>query len=183
MNQTPDLARLRRFALAAGLVLLGYSCAGVSLKPAAEINPLGIPLTIARPELLPLVLALVSVYALARFAYYGLMRSPSPARSRKQLLLQLGDDLASAFPHEEAAHAFFLELRGWYPTVLGRTATIHTPALVQKANHVEVRVTEFKVPKRVRLATWLEQLDYTAPVWVNFCALLVAGWVAWHAAA
>ena len=61
----PDLERLRRFALAIGLVTLTYGVAGISLTAGATVSPFGIPFTISRPDFLPVGLAIASLYAAA----------------------------------------------------------------------------------------------------------------------
>ena len=45
---TPDLQKLRRFALAIGLLLITYSVALVELDVGETVRPLGIPLKISR---------------------------------------------------------------------------------------------------------------------------------------
>ena len=82
----PDLERLRRFALAIGLVTLTYGVAGISLTAGSTVSPFGIPFTISRPDFLPVGLAIASLYAAARFYYYGFMIRKSPFARRKDLL-------------------------------------------------------------------------------------------------
>src|SRR5262245_22392127 len=83
---TPDLDRLRRFAIGAAVVLILYSLAGVELEQNAKATVFGIPFVIRRRDLLPAGLMLVCVYALVRFYYYGMMLAHSPQRRRKDLL-------------------------------------------------------------------------------------------------
>jgi hypothetical protein len=87
--QTPDLNQLRRFALAMGLLLLTSIIAGVTLDGDLRVSPFGIPFRIARPDLVPLGLALAAVYGLARYYYYGIMLAVSPYRARRDVLDEL----------------------------------------------------------------------------------------------
>jgi hypothetical protein len=82
---SPELAKLRRFALTVALVLITLVVAQVQIKTPLEIAPLGIPLIIRRPNLLTVALGIASVYATLRFIYYGMLAQPSPMRARREL--------------------------------------------------------------------------------------------------
>jgi len=85
----PDQARLRRFALAMGLILVSYALAGITLQPDATVNLFGMPFHIARPQLLPYILVLASIYGLLRFYYYSVLAIRSPYSTRRELLNRL----------------------------------------------------------------------------------------------
>jgi hypothetical protein len=84
------LEKLRRFALASGLVLLTYLLAGITMEAGTHVSAFGIDFQIARPGLLPIGLALASLAGMVRFYYYGVMLGTSPYRRRRDLL----DDLS-----------------------------------------------------------------------------------------
>lgn len=76
----PDLEKLRRFALGAGVVLFTYALAAVEPQPGEPIRFLWFTLKINHPELLGLGLALVAGYGALRFLWYGILLTPSPRR-------------------------------------------------------------------------------------------------------
>ncbi len=88
-SRRPDQARLRQFALAMGLILISYALAGITLQPDAAVNFFGMPFHIARPQLLPYVLVLASLYGLLRFYYYSVLATRSPYSTRRELLNRL----------------------------------------------------------------------------------------------
>ena len=79
----PDLQKIRRFALAVGLVLITYSVA-LEFNFDEEVRPLGLPFKVVEPWLLPIGLMLTSFYGLLRFWYYGCLLTASPARRRRR---------------------------------------------------------------------------------------------------
>lgn len=88
-SRRPDQVRLRRFALAMGLLLVSYALAGISLQPGTAVNLFGIPFRLARPQLLPYVLVMASLYGLLRFYYYSVIVIRSPYSTRRELLNRL----------------------------------------------------------------------------------------------
>lgn len=78
----PDLEKLRRFALAVGLILITYSIAAVELATGETIHPLGLPLKINRPEYLGIGLAIASFWGMARYFYYALLGTRLALRKR-----------------------------------------------------------------------------------------------------
>jgi len=80
-----DIIKLRRFCLTFGLILITFSLAGVEMESPARISPLGIPLTIKRPDLLGIGLVLGAAYSLFRYWYYGILVGLSPRKARKRL--------------------------------------------------------------------------------------------------
>jgi len=86
---TPDIERLRRFALIAALALIFYAAAGVELDREAKFSLLGLPFIVRRPDLIFLGLMLASTYALARFYFYGVMLKYSPQRRRADLFREM----------------------------------------------------------------------------------------------
>jgi len=194
-EMTPDLERLRRFALGAALVLISYAAAGVELDRGAQVTLFGLPFVIHRPDLLPLGLALASAYGLARFYYYGLMLAHSPQRRRKDLLHELhaeggrgtyigsvifGPAHYSTTPliHDRAvAEAGLRDLIAAFPKVWkfrvqGKVEPVHVADADGESRTLwEAEVT---IPFACRLAALVQDLDYTAPIWLNVVALGLA---------
>ena len=81
---SPNLEKLRRFALAIALLLITYSLAAVELDAGETIRPLGIPLKINDPRSLGIGLVLASLYAAASFVMYGTWLTESPAHKRRK---------------------------------------------------------------------------------------------------
>ena len=189
---TPDIERLRRFSLVIALILISYAAAGVDLERGAKVLVFGLPFVIRRPELLPLGLMLASAYALARFYYYGLMLSHSPQRRRKDLLHKL---------HGHGGHGTYTGSVFFGPTTYSTTPLHYdrsvvgaqlqeTIAAFPKVWNIRLvgkiephqfmdddgdeRIAyeaEITIPFLCRLAALFQDIDYTAPIWLNLVAL------------
>lgn len=82
-----DLARLRRIALIAALILIGYVGAEIQLTDNQNFSPLGISFTVGRSGAIQAVIVLLPIYAALRFWYYGVATNPKhPRRERRYLL-------------------------------------------------------------------------------------------------
>jgi hypothetical protein len=194
---TPDIERLRKFSLLSALVLIGYVAAGVQLQPGAQISVLGVPFIISRPEFLPLALILTSCYGLIRWFYYAMMLNHSPHRRRKDLLEKMhpeggrGTYKGSVFfgpsiysttpstPNRADAEKEIVEVVGVFPKVWNIRAkgTIESQMVCDDVGEpYAIFEAKIAVPIACRLAAFLQDLDYTAPFWLNLCALLWA-WV------
>ena len=163
----PDIARLRRFALSIGLVLFFYSIAGVKLKTSADIRLLGFTFEVLRPNLLPVVLILTSAYAAARYWYYGMVVSSSPHQTRKEMLagtiptrtlLELSGNTGISVGQ------IHLLLKRFYPRM-----DFNSDVLSQAASQLRLALPPIKF--WTKLLNGLENLDYTAPVWINALAI------------
>jgi len=83
--QNVDIKNLRRLCFFAAFVLLTVSLSGLTLDTSAKVEPLGIPLIIRRPDLLPVSLLLLSIYSVVRYIYYGYLVQISPTRARHNI--------------------------------------------------------------------------------------------------
>jgi len=192
---TPDIERLRRFALVIALVLISYAAAGVQLEHGAKIALLGFPFVIHRPELLPVGLILTSAYAVARFYYYGLMLSHSPQRRRKDLLHKLhghggrGTYTGSVFfgpmtysttplrSNWNLVNEQLEETISAFPKVwnIRPTGEIEPHRFADEdGNERTAYGAKITIPFLCRLAALFQDIDYTAPVWLNLAALIIA---------
>ena len=195
----PDVERLRRFALAAGLLLLTYVAAGISLDTDLHVAPLGIPFRISRPELLPIALVLATLCGMLRFYYYAVMLADSPFRVRRDLL-----DSLVFFPSSPCLAKS--PPMYWGPTELDSSPLTDDRSQVEqlaaklqiafpkfararvKATVEAVPATDYKgedyvtwglkvvIPLRCRIAALLQDVDYTAPVWFNMLVLGIAAY-------
>ena len=165
-----DLQKLRRFALAIGLVLITYSLA-LEFDPEKTVSPLGLPFKVIRPELLTIGLMLASGYGLLRYWYYGCLLTASPARVRADLKREVyascDEDGAPNDPGLELRRRF----RGSFPRVLPRRRAFVEVGYEDGGNVDLLRV---HIPWEVRLASIAEGVDYTAPIWLNMVALLIS---------
>jgi len=157
-----EIGKLRRFALAVGLVLFTVAIAGVELDSPATIHPLGIPLHVKRPDVLGIGLCLASVYALTRYWLYGFVLTISPIQWRRRIRhgkdLGIRTDSPALYGRETA------RIVGRYYRSLGKQHTTF------KAGGSGVQ--ELSIPLSARLVAGLENLDYLAPALVNIIALL-----------
>ena len=194
-SMIPELHKLRRFALGAGLVLLLYSVAGIRLEAGAKASIFGIPFVINRPELLPLVLIIASFYGLLRFYYYGLVLLNSPYRHRKYLLSKL---------HAEGQYGTYKGSVYFGPSQFSTTPSTYDIGLAEKqakdiieafpkfpGGRVSAEVKAYHgvdqkgelyvtyeakifIPRARRLVALIQDIDYTLPVWLNIAALAIA---------
>ncbi len=162
-----DVPKLRRFALGVGLILIVYTLAWVQVAKFINISPFGISFEIARPSVIEWGLLIVSIYAALRYWYYSFIKNISPFRARTLLLKH-------EYPYEtftETSQAHEIISRFF-------------PGLTQEAFKVEgigdgesgtcsVYIDSAKISWKVRVWTGLENLDYSAPIWVNGMAIMM----------
>lgn len=102
----PEHSHLRRFALAMGMILLGFALSGISIAPNSKFNLFGFSFLLPRPQMLPYILFLASLYGLLRFYYYGVLVTKSPYAARRELMDRL-------VCHREENGLFFTQLRSF----------------------------------------------------------------------
>lgn len=168
-SKKPDLARLRRFALTTGLILILYSVAGGKLKSPGDIQLLGFHFEVTRLGLLEICLPLISFYAALRYWYYGIQISLTRYKKRDIILrchvlppgygLKLSDDPALK------AEQVVLIIRELFPRM-----NIDPGVLELQGGQVKVNLPSLSW--KTRLLTSLENVDYTFPVWVNSVAII-----------
>ncbi len=162
-----DVPKLRRFALGVGLVLIVYTLAWVQLAKLINISPFGISFEIARPSVIEWGLLIVSIYAALRYWYYSFIKNISPFRARTLLLKH-------EYPYETFSE----------PSQAHEIISRFFPRLTQEAFKVEgigdgesgtcsVYIDSAKISWKVRVWTGLENLDYSAPIWVNGMAIMM----------
>ena len=175
----PDLEKLRRFALASGLVLIVYSLAAVELDTGEAIHPLGIPLKINRPEYLGIGLVIASLWGMFRFLYYGAWKTESPARKRTPLLkalLQKRPEFSSLGDVEKWAdnlRRLLPRLPGFRITAESRPKRLEEegPSDLAVISASRLVVDRINIPWPFYVAARIEDIDYFAPVWLNVAAL------------
>ena len=163
--KTPDLDKLRRFSLAIGMILLVYSLAGVKIQSPAQISPLGIPLEISHPEYLPVGLILASLYAAIKFFYYGVIRSNTPAFTRRTFI----KSVESSIPTGQY-EVSISDVLGTFPLVFGKLPTIRYSPNADRKSKCGV----LKIPWQSKVVCWLENADYLAPIWFSAIVVLTA---------
>jgi len=87
--ETPDLAKIRRFAIGAALALLGYSVLGVEIQDSTGPAVFGLTFKIGNSDSLPFILLIVAFYSSWRYYFYAFMAASSPFRKRRQLIQDL----------------------------------------------------------------------------------------------
>jgi hypothetical protein len=166
-----DLPRLRRFALAAGVILLTYAVAAVELDTGETVRPLGTPLLIRSPEWLGIGLALAALYGSLRFFYYGVMVSETPAARRRRSLADagIGPGLLATRPinvPEEQMDELTRQFQAEFPRAPVTSVTVSLKHIDETARDVQ-ETLEYKpvpqvhclvVPTRVRTHTFVCRL-------------------------
>jgi hypothetical protein len=159
-----EIGKLRRFALAVGLVLFTVAIAGVQLESPTTIHPLGIPLHVKWPDVLGIGLCLASVYATARYWLYGFILETSPIAYRR--LIRRGQPIGPPIASPSQFNRTYSQLVGrYYPPLRGKGPTF-TPGTNEEP------IQNLRLPLRSRALAGLENLDYLAPILVNGIALL-----------
>jgi len=190
----PDLEKLRRFALAVGLVTLTYSVAGISLTPDAAISVLGLTFKVSRPGLLPVGIVIASLYSIIRFYYYGFMLKKSPYRVRRGVLDELHclerpyihgkripvyfgptefeTKLSDSDPHR--IQQYVASFPNAFPRFARATPSIQTHqerASTMKGDLCTIYSAKVMIPIRCRLAATIQDIDYSLPIWLNLISL------------
>lgn len=191
-----ELARIRRFALIAAVLLLLYSAAGVQVIESGNLAPLGVPVRVLNPSIIVWGLVILSLVGLIRFLYYGLMLHRSPYRVRREILHALhaedgmgvyrgsvffGPDRFSTTPLTNDRSDVEVEvsrLLDAFPGFGTRRPKANIKPVHLTDDDGEPYTTweaEIEIPRVSRLAAALQDIDYTAPVWANLLALGVTG--------
>ncbi|MBI3373529.1 MAG: hypothetical protein HY017_17525 [Betaproteobacteria bacterium] len=192
---TPDLERLRRFGLIVALVLISCAAAGVELDREAKFSLLGLPFIVRRPDLILLGLILASVYASVRFIYYGVMLMHSPQRRRADMFHQLhgyggyGTRTGSIFfgpakyettpltNDRDAVEKQLRQIVDAFPKVWKFRAKGHIEAQQFADDGGELHAAysaQITIPFACRTAAFIEDIDYTMPIWLNMLALALS---------
>jgi len=150
-----ELSKLRRFALAIGLVLFLYSIAGVRLASPATITPLGIPLVITNPGVFEWGLVVASIYGALRYWYYGYVKNVSPSKARR-LLFNGEYKVTDAWQMSEVASRYLPGMEHYVSIV--KTTLNEKWAGAAGAEKLK-GAARFWVP--------LDMVDFTAPIWLN----------------
>jgi hypothetical protein len=175
-----DLEKLRRFCLAIALILITYVLAGVRVDSSKTVSLLGLPRTIVRPELIPIRLIIASVYSTGRFWYYGLMLRSSPRKTRTRFLAAFQNE-----PNKRGTYRVVLTSAGQNDWIQEQFEKVLPQFPRRRAELRRIKVPQqggedrpgfvLEVPRRILLASYFEDLDYTSPIWLNVAALILAG--------
>jgi len=161
---SPDLTKIRRFALIIALILLTLVLAGVKLDTPLHVEPLGIPLVVQRPDLLSVALVIAAIYSTIRYVYYGMMLQPSPMRARRELMAGkvYTTNAGGLEEYDKSRTDFQQKVDRWFPQ-LGK----HKVTFNSTFGGGAAEMTSVKVPTAVRLLCWIENLDFVLPILAN----------------
>lgn len=169
--ETPDLSKIKRFALAIALMLITLVLAEVELETPVRIAPLGIPLVIRRPDLLTIGLLIIAVYSTLRYVYYGMLAQPSPMRARRVLLSGKPVHTPSiGLEIEEFAARFEKEVDRYFPSFGSQKVTFEA---TRDSSGCRVKLN---VPQAVQAVCWIENLDFLLPIVANVAAVCLWGY-------
>lgn len=173
----PDLQKLRRFALAIGLVLLTYSLAAVELDTGEPIRLLIVPLKFDRPEWLPIGLVLASLYAAARYWYYGISIREAPWALRFRFLSLVKvkkaakrEEPTSMIGTNDLCELLKNQALSVFPGLRNDSIVIMPPEGTHKEAENRWRLI-FNEDPTADWRTFLHDVDYIAPILVNVFAL------------
>ena len=162
-----ELSKLRRFALGVGAVLWAYVLAGGTVGELAQVPTLGLNLKFTRPTVIEWGLVLICLYGALRYGYHALVKSLTPWRARQ--LLETGQFGPMPLPPSNQS----IEVK--------EIASRYLPGMEDQASVVK-RITQDygligvsgagKYPAKVRIWIRIDNLDYTAPIWLNGLAIV-----------
>ena len=167
--EAPDLLKLRRFGLVIAVVLVTLALAGVKLESPAHVLPLGIPMTVERPDLLNIGLVLVSFYTTLRYIYFGFLVQRSPMRVRRELPNRTERTLRGSM---EELNAFETKTQKEVDRYFPRIGKFKVSFEVM-ADGTGCHVLNFSVPRVVRVACWIENIDFLLPILANVAAIAI----------
>jgi hypothetical protein len=172
---SPDLERLRRFALTAALILFTYLVADITPAPDTRIPVFGVPFQFGRPDLLPAGFALAAFYGCVKFYYYGMMLTTSPYRARRDAL----DALTAEWPKSSVRALLGKDIYMYF----GATTFSFEKAYIDNREEMERRGNELEklFPKFLRARVKVEipsravwEMDQNGePIFHEICTLNV----------
>jgi len=173
--------QIRKFCLTMALILITFVLADIAIGQKVEIKPYDLPLEIRRTDLLPVGIAIACFVSMLRFIYYGLLLGISPYRKRLNILrrwnlLLEGQGVYLFRPYEIRnvgeieIDAFNNTIAGAFPRFLGAKAGVKFKTKNGKTT------SYFVIPRRVKVATFFEDIDYFAPIWLSLFALGLFGY-------
>ena len=175
-----------------------WALAGISLAADSPVSLFGVPFQITRGELLPVGLGLASMYATVRYYYYGMMLGTSPYRMRRDILRELvvewrkedkgrkgkgkvrmygGPTRFTTSPwHNDMSlvEKKATDLRAAFPKFAKARVTTEITSERFTDDDGELHwshAVTVTIPIRCRLGAFIEDVDYTLPVWLNLVAL------------
>ncbi len=164
---TTDLQKLRRFSLTVAVVLATLVLADVKLDTPVRVAPLGIPMTIERPDLLTVGLLLVAFYTSVRYIYFGMLVHASPMRVRRELATRSENSLAKDIHELEAFRVQAQkDIDRYFPRVGSPKVTFDTVC-----NATGCHLKNLKVPRVVKIACLIEDIDFLLPIFANVSAI------------
>ncbi|TAJ10408.1 MAG: hypothetical protein EPO61_02930 [Nitrospirae bacterium] len=167
-----DLSRLRRFALTVGVILIVYIASGIELPNKPTVIVFGTPLDVTKPKFFELGLLLISLYATLRYWYHSWIQNPSPSRIRRRL--RRGEFGLVRFVKDE--NELTNMIRRYLPG-MEQKFTIRTSTRAEASGLFQVCKVEGKellqIPWKTRLWSVIDNLDYTAPLWINGIGIIL----------
>lgn len=171
----PNIEKLRRFSLTTALILITYVSVGLNIDTLQAIALFGVPIRIARPSLVIVGVMIAAAYGTVRYVYYAFFHRRSPRKSRKRFLRKFEPTQQPGVFRAKSAlsmHEIKIlkrELSGVFPELANMEPIIP----IEGEPKPDERVMLF-VPPEIRKASWFEDFDYSAPIWLNIAALLLA---------
>ncbi|MGD8174253.1 hypothetical protein ACQEXU_21630 [Vibrio sp. TRT 21S02] len=191
----PDIEKLRRFSLLSSLALLVFTFSGIELDSSGKISVLGIPFIMTNPDSIMWGLVLMASYGLARYFYYAVMLGNSPYIIRKDAMHNLVSQIPGQYGKYKGSIFLSPECFSTSPMIESRDeVNRELQSIIDAFPKVnKFRVTgevkpfhghddegepflcffaDVKVPKICQIVAFVQDLDYTAPVWFGALSIL-----------
>ena len=176
----PDIEKLRRFSLGSGLVLITYFVAIVKPSSAVSFPFLGLTFNIMNPKYISIGFILASIYGLIRYSLYGMIIERSPSKTRKQLLSGklVKDAYEINVQSKNDVDDVLKKLEYAFPSISKDGGGIEVnefmaPLFKEQRVSISYRI-RYKPTRRTNMLAICHDIDYTAPIWVNIVALMIA---------
>jgi hypothetical protein len=171
----PNLEKLRRFSLTTALILITYVSAGLNINPSQAVALFGVPITIRRPNLIIVGVMIAAAYGTIRYVYYAFFHRRSPRKCRKRFLSKFEPTQQPGVYRAKLAFTTneIEILKGELPGIFPELVNVTPLIPIEGEPKADDRVILF-VPPEIRKASWFEDFDYSAPVWLNVIALVLS---------
>src|SRR2546427_2572083 len=164
----------RRFALVIGWVLFLFTNAGVDLDSPLKLSVFGVQLVIITPQIVSWGLFLTTAYAFARYFYYDMVLKMSLIRARRLIIQGKLPEMELTGPGSLDAQVTEI-MKRYFPGLKKQEEWKYDAPY---GHFMKFEIV--KMPWRIKVICWLENLDYVLPLIVSGIAM---GWflinIAW----
>lgn len=162
-----DTTPRRRFALVTGCVLFLFTNAGVEFDFPLKLTVFGVRFVIGTPQIVTWGLFITTAYAFIRYYYYDMTLKVTPIRARSLILQGKLPEVELTGPGSIDAEVSKI-MKRYFPGLKKNEEWKYESQM-----GIFMKIIIVKLPWRVKVIYWLENLDYVLPLIVSGTAI---GW-------